>query len=554
MPQLFPSRPPPDGPGSIAARALFSALRALPPAWHVYQNVRVLTHDASECEMDFTVLCPDPAVLLNIECKGHGVRRAGNIWTRETSAGTKEIESPFAQAQRQVKTLTEELAARMSGVMPLNAFVHGHAVAFPRARVADGLLPLEAQRPILLVADDLARIEEWVRGAFAFWIQRREVAAAPLSPRDFERFHRQILCPHLDLVETLGARIAAEGAAFEQASRQQLQILRGLTASRRVRITGAAGTGKPALAVDAARRLGREGASVLLVCFTKDLAAHLRGVCADDANVVVLTFHELCSRAAEALGRSFVPPADETARREFWERVAPEMLFDAVVEGKLPKYDAIIVDEGQDFSAAWATVLDACLRDAKTGRLVVFDDPKQAIFDRAGEPGFVDIPATFELTVNFRNTRAIARTVRDLGKVDFEMHADAPEGERPSVRPLESKARSLARIDALVTELVGKKGVAPGSIVVLTPHTRANSTLAGVRTLGGVPLRSLATAGEGCVRHATIAAFKGLEADVVILADIDADDERCSSRARYVAASRARHLLYVFARGDWVRN
>jgi len=554
MAQLFPSHPPPEGPGSVAARTLFSALKHLPPAYCIYQNIRVLTHGAAECEMDFTIVCPDPAVLLNIECKGYGVRCTDNVWTRETSAGRKVIESPFAQAQRQVKTLLEEYEKRMRGVLPLNAFVHGHAVAFPRAEIADGLSPLEAQRPIVLLSGDLKRVEEWAKAAFAFWMQRREAAAAPLSQRDFARLHRQFLAPHLDLMETLGARLKSEHAALERRSEEQLRLYKGLTKTLRVRITGAAGTGKTALAIDAARRFARSGESVLVVCYTKDLAAHLRGVCVDDANVLAVTFHDLCSRAAEALGRAFVPPADDDARRKFWEEIAPEMLFDAVMEGKLPKVDAIIVDEGQDFSAAWATVLDACLRDAKTGRLVVFDDPNQAIFDRVGEPGFMDIPAVFELTVNFRNTRAIARTVRDLGKVDFEVHPDAPEGDKPTVRPLESKARTLARIDELVAELVGKKGIAPESIVVLTPHTRANSTLAGVRTLGGVPLRALATADEGCVRHATIAAFKGLEADVVILVDVDAEDPRCSEKARYVAASRARHLLFVFAKGEWVRS
>lgn len=52
--------------------------------------------------------------------------------------------------------------------------------------------------------------------------------------------------------------------------------------------------------------------------------------------------------------------------------------------------------------------------------------------------------------------------------------------------------------------------------------------------------------------HTTIGKFKGLEADVVILADIDPDDVRCNLSARYVAASRARHRLYVFQHGDWL--
>lgn len=54
--------------------------------------------------------------------------------------------------------------------------------------------------------------------------------------------------------------------------------------------------------------------------------------------------------------------------------------------------------------------------------------------------------------------------------------------------------------------------------------------------------------------HTTIPTFKGLESDVMILADIDPRDERCSLNARYVAASRARLVLHVWAKGNWMEG
>lgn len=70
--------------------------------------------------------------------------------------------------------------------------------------------------------------------------------------------------------------------------------------------------------------------------------------------------------------------------------------------------------------------------------------------------------------------------------------------------------------------------------------------------LGGVPLADSADARAGKVLHATVGAFKGLESDVVIFLDVDPSDERCDRRARYVAASRAKHALHVVAKGDWL--
>jgi DNA helicase IV len=58
---------------------------------------------------------------------------------------------------------------------------------------------------------------------------------------------------------------------------------------------------------------------------------------------------------------------------------------------------------------------------------------------------------------------------------------------------------------------------------------------------------------QGRVLHTTIGRFKGLESDVVIMLDVDPDDPRCGRHERYVAASRAKHRLYVFTRGDWRR-
>ncbi len=39
---------------------------------------------------------------------------------------------------------------------------------------------------------------------------------------------------------------------------------------------------------------------------------------------------------------------------------------------------------------------------------------------------------------------------------------------------------------------------------------------------------------------------------MIILLDVDPKDQRCGRRERYVAASRARHRLFVSTKGDWL--
>jgi len=117
---------------------------------------------------------------------------------------------------------------------------------------------------------------------------------------------------------------------------------------------------------------------------------------------------------------------------------------------------------------------------------------------------------------------------------------------------LGSAARNVAKLTELVTQLVEKQQVRPDQIVILTPHSQKNSSLAQVEALGSYPLAFDPSDREGRVLHTTFGRFKGLESDIVILCDVDSSDPRCNRNARYVAASRARHALLVLAKGDWM--
>ena len=181
-----------------------------------------------------------------------------------------------------------------------------------------------------------------------------------------------------------------------------------------------------------------------------------------------------------------------------------------------------------------------------------FHECMQTIFDHASTvPNY---PAVFPLYENFRNTRRIAEAVSELGVAQMQSHAACPDGVFPSVHPQPGEAKTRRLLADLVTDLVNKQRLRPDQIVILTPRTAANSSLGKLDELGGIPVvHSLRERPNG-VLHMSIGAFKGLESDTVILADIDPDDARCDVHSRYVAASRASHRLYVFQKGNWQRS
>lgn len=113
-----------------------------------------------------------------------------------------------------------------------------------------------------------------------------------------------------------------------------------------------------------------------------------------------------------------------------------------------------------------------------------------------------------------------------------------------------SPTHQVRQISNHINYLLGA-GVAPHEIAILSRRKLQNSALClGLR---GVPLRLVDASqstttrpGDKHLRFSTVAAFKGLEAEAIILADIDdlASDE--SREILCVGTSRARVLLALF--------
>jgi DNA helicase IV len=223
----------------------------------------------------------------------------------------------------------------------------------------------------------------------------------------------------------------------------------------------------------------------------------------------------------------------------------PERLRAALGAGKLPRYDALVVDEGQDFHREWFDILEGCLREPRSGEYVVFHDPAQDIFGTGCRmPPF---PVT-TLGVNFRNTRRIAEYLGTLADRAAPAFSRSPEGEPPTVhRQPRSRAAAAEAVGRLVAELVDEKRIAPGRITIIAPHTKENSCLRGLERIAGQRLSTDPLEREGAVLCTTIRKFKGLESDVVIVVDVRADDLFAGPAFLYTAASRARVLLHVFA-------
>ncbi|MDD5306023.1 MAG: NERD domain-containing protein/DEAD/DEAH box helicase [Deltaproteobacteria bacterium] len=557
MAHMNPDTPPEPGPGRMAEAALWAALKqGLDDDFQVYYR---FGYDAggrkADGEADFLVVHRELG-LLAVECKGHGVEYASNAWWRVEGGARKPLkESPFEQARRHAHEIARELTGRGKDVFPdlkRLPFAFHYAVAFPRHEWKPGSLPLDARAEILIDSRDLATVGDKVRAALELG-RVKAGAVEPLDPRAFKRFRKQVIAPNFGLVETIGARVRSGETAMARLSDEQRAAARGWVENRRLRIEGGAGTGKTLAAVEAACHMAAQGSEALLLCFNRALAEHLVACVGDrepgPGQVEAMSFHGLCARAYEVSGKKMHVPAKDPERAAFWNEEAPYALLGAVAEGHIARRDAVVVDEGQDFAGPWWDVVQALLRDPDKGRVMVFYDPDQDIFGRGS---YVPEWPMLRLTRNFRNTRRISDLVCRLGRVEMESAWGCPEGEEPQVEPQGSKADTRKRLESLVARLVGKEGLLPDQIVIITPHSRPNSSLDGLTEIAGVRLADVRSERDGCLLHSTIGAYKGLESDVVILLDLEPEDPRSNQNARYVAASRSRHALYVLCKGELV--
>ena len=170
-----------------------------------------------------------------------------------------------------------------------------------------------------------------------------------------------------------------------------------------MRIDGVAGSGKTLLAVEQCRRFANQGLRTLLLCYNKSLASWLQSTLAEDensANISVKTFHSLCETACAEAKMEFTPERSD----EFWIEKTAELLVDA--SSSLEHYDAIVVDEGQDFYSTWWLAIEDILE--ADGRLVVFCDPQQNVFEADGLDALDVGDRILQLPVNCRITQSIA--------------------------------------------------------------------------------------------------------------------------------------------------
>lgn len=513
---------------SPGEREVFRRLRDDPETgdWTVLHSLLIADHPSQVWgEADFVVIIPGLGVLV-LEVKAcRSLRVEDGVWYYGWEPG--DHRGPFKQAAECMHAIRRFVAEAQPG---LDRVVFWSAVAFPYVKVGirseewfpwqliDGRrfrrAPLSTTLKTILVKarDHLAKVPT------ARWF---DASAAP-SPTQAEEL-ASLLRPKFEVIETPSTRRSRIEGELRTFTEEQYEALDAMATNPRVLFTGPAGTGKTVLALEAARRAARAGRRVLLVCFNRALGRWLRSTMRDSGSQIAVD-----TMSGFMLKTARLDIRGEQKAASFWRDELPELALEALIEdSQNSPFDELVVDEAQDLLVdKFLDVLDLSLRGGLgAGAWRFFGDfERQAIFaSDVGYDAFLSGRGSgapiHSLRTNCRNTPRTAALTFQLGglRPDYRRIRRPDNGIEPALwfygSDIEQRALFCAELEA-----AERDGYEPGEIVVLSPTSQA------VAGSVGLPwaerMRPLEEAGPGDIVMSTIAAFKGLEAPVVIVTDL----------------------------------
>ncbi len=508
-------------------------------------------------EADFVVLMPKGIFIL--ELKGCRVSCQNGNW-RFTKINSSEYyektEGPFRQAETAMIAVRDQISDDPS----FRKHLIGYGVVMPFERfTATGP---EIVQEVLLDQREFNHSLKLYFGALSkYWrdAYEKKHGKAPDPPKQAEISGiRQLLRPDVASAYNLGSYLNGVDRELIQLTDNQLMVMRGIQSNIRTVVRGMAGTGKTVLAVDRVRQLAASGRKVLYLCFNRLLAEHVAENLQEDpckSKVTVRTAHTFFREVIEAAGLSGDlrdAEASANSQHEFFSTVFPKVFSNALIFLDYPPIESIVIDEAQDLlTVDNLEAIDLLIQGGlKDGHWHLFLDPMQDIYGRASEEAGDLLAginfATFDLTVNCRNTRPVAITTSIVSSIDLPL-VGAVEG--PEVSPIfcSGKDDLRAKIKGEIGRLLDH-GIAVKDLILLSQRRLENSVLSGMTEICGLPIVDI----TGSAKHdaglhfSTIHAFKGLERLVVLAVDLNGIGSAEHAMLHYAGLSRARTYLLPF--------
>lgn len=476
VPEVIPRK------ATSGERILFASLRDyLPSDYIVYYEPEIRGK-----RPDFVIIGPDLGIVV-LEVKDYTKSTIYQVnhdeWIiRETSGSNQlhHIKSPLKQARDYARMIETHLKKDKNLVREGGShlkFPYGYGTVFTRLRQEDfiklGLYQV-IEPQFVLCKDEIDADEE----GFDQHILLEKIQCMFTIPT-----YRRLLLTDQD-IQAIRFHLFPEvriGADFNMPVQHQDQLLLSLhniktmdlhqenmakqLGDRHRLIRGVAGSGKTLVLATRAKLLVKQHPDwkILVLCYGIPLSRSLKQMIQQKldepedlfdllqidngqshSNVEVYNFHEWLRNKMKMKEDDIPVLLDKVSKKE----------------AILPAYDAILIDEGQDFEADWLKLLSYCL-NPETQSLLLVEDRAQSIFKRKSSLA-QDIGLDFRgrskiLSINYRNTAQIVKFAWNFYQTFSQLKNKVREGTIDGVEIIPPQATKRKGPEPLIHAFKGIK-------------------------------------------------------------------------------------------------
>lgn len=530
--------------------------------WIVLHSLDIADHvKRVSGEADFLIIIPNHGVLC-LEIKSHDrIRRTKQGWFygNKTEA---DVRGPFKQASEAMHSLRAYLTHRSSNYKNL---VFWSAACFPYASFNPITCEWDewqcidkskfSRAPLSRICVGiLEKAQEKMNKKGHKWVND---AVAAYSREKLEPI-AQIYRPCFEAISSAHSRISALESEINEYTEEQFRALDFIGGNPRVVFSGPAGTGKTFVSIEAAIRARRENpnAKVKWICYNKNLARWINKRSALKGSGIEATYiHDWLLKISDSK-----PTQAQFKNPNYWKSELPQLALEALLRREVTdeeKIDVLIADEAQDLlQNDLLDFLDFMLLGGlSTGTWMFFGDyTMQSIynptedFDLSTLDGRCNPIPICNLNINCRNKPRIAQRAGRLGRMSpgYTSVLRADDKKEPQFRYYQN---SQAQLDLLIEALdtLKEEGYRNEDIVILSPLKKKALALKLARlSKWKSSLINEASPVTGKIRYSTIHGFKGLEAPVILITDIEQVASRQDEMLLYIGLTRSTDSAFAF--------
>jgi len=530
-------------PESRAEEMVYNKLSKLSDSYDIFFSkrfVKLNQFEKEEYEIDFIICKPNEAILC-LEVKGGIINYDGSNgnWFQNS----KPLKNgPDIQATSASHNLINRFR-NLSRDVPI-----GWAVCFPDCEVPDDVaLPVSLDSNRIIDQKSLLFIDHALESIFDF-IKSQYPERTGCRHYVYNEFKNDLL-RGLGLVQRLSTRFKHEEERFIELFDSQLNVFKQVSENERILVEGPAGSGKTIVAKELVKELACEDQNVLLLCYNRTLANKLSydtGIRKND-QITSGSFHSFTKRLVEEHDNEWWEKQN-TKGELFWELELPAKLEEILNKNQdeLTRYDALVIDEGQDFKEFWFELLFRLVDE--NGKKVIFLDRVQDIFNRNVTIPEVSQFVKFTLPENCRNTKKIVQYLEQTINEPIKVR-NVPNGDEVELYSAKNSIDLQTKLVNAIKDLTSNHGIENDQILVLINSDKSSSSISNLKKIGKFDVKALdnkARTPRNSIAYSTINTFKGLEWDIVFVIDTHLIESDKIKPMLYTQASRARHKLYIY--------